>query len=145
LTAAAPTELPDRDSSLAVRERKGGMTKLARLARKGAGLTALTIVVLSIVPMRPHLLGNDYYEHLIAYFVTGTLFAIGYPRPVQLLSGVVLFAVCAGSLEFAQWWIPHRTASVGGFVTATIGAWIGIVITVLIKWAHECMFDFSYK
>src|SRR5262245_53063358 len=121
------------------------MTKLVRLARIGAGITALAIVVLSIVPMRPHLLGNDHYEHLIAYFVTGSLFAAGYPRPVQLLSGVVLFAVAAGSLEFAQWWIPHRTASVGGFVTATIGAWLGIVITVLIRRAHDCKFVFSYK
>jgi VanZ family protein len=124
---------------------KGAMTRFARFARMGTGLTALTIVVLSIMPMRPHLLGNDYYEHLIAYFVTGSLFAIGYPRPVQLLSGVVLFVVSAGSLELAQWWIPHRTASVGGFVTATIGAWIGIVITVLVRRACERKFVVSYK
>jgi VanZ family protein len=121
------------------------MTKITRLARIGTGLTALMIVFLSIVPMRPHLLGNDYYEHLIAYFVTGSLFAVGYPRPVQLLSGAVLFAVCAGSLELAQWWIPSRTSSVGGFVSATIGAWIGLVITVLVRRVHERKFIVSYK
>jgi hypothetical protein len=47
------------------------MTKLAMLTRMGAGLAALAIIVLSVVPgnMRPHLLGNDHYEHFAAYFI----------------------------------------------------------------------------
>jgi VanZ family protein len=121
------------------------MKNLVGRARIGAGITALMIIVLSVVPMRPHLLGNDYLEHVIAYFVTGSLFAIGYRRPVQLLSGAVLFAVCAGSLEVAQLWIPGRTASVGGFVTAAIGAWLGIVITAFVRRAHERKFVVAYK
>ena len=121
------------------------MTKVARLARIGAGLTAFTIIVLSIVPIRPHVLGNDYYEHVIAYFVAGSLFSIGYRRPGQLLSGAVLFTLCAGVLELAQRWIPHRTASVGGFMTAAIGAWMGIVITALVRRARERKFTISYE
>ena len=123
------------------------MTKLVRLARMGAGLTALTILVLSVVPgtLRPHLLGNDYCEHFIAYFVTGCLFAIGYPRPIQLLSSGVLLAVCAGLLEFVQLRIPGRTANVGGFVTAAVGAWIALVIVVLVRRARERKLVISYK
>ena len=50
-----------------------------------------TIIVLSVMPgnMRPHVLGNDYYEHFAAYFITGGLLAIGYLRPMQLLSSGV--------------------------------------------------------
>lgn len=123
------------------------MTKLVRLARMGARLTALTIVVLSVVPgtMRPHLLGNDYFEHFIAYFVTGSLFAIGYPRPIQWLSSGVLLAICAGLLEFVQLWIPGRTADVGGFVTAAVGAWVALVIVVFVRRAHERKLVVSYK
>lgn len=123
------------------------MTKLVRFARMGAGLSALTIIVLSVVPgtMRPHLLGYDYCEHVIAYFVTGSLFAIGYPRVIQLLSSGVLLALCAGLLEFVQLWIPGRTANVGGFVTGAVGAWTALVIVVLVRRAHERKFVVSYK
>jgi VanZ family protein len=112
-----------------------------------AGLTVLTIIVLSVLPgkMRPHILGNDYYEHFVAYFVAGSLFAIGYLRPMQLLSTGVLLALCAGALEFVQLWIPGRTASTGGFATATIGAWIGLLLIAVIRRAHERKFAVSYK
>jgi len=128
-------------------EGKDAMTTVVRLARIGGGLTAFTIVVLSVVPgtMRPHLLGNDYFEHFIAYFVTCSLFAIGYPRPIQLLSSGVLLAICAGLLEFVQLWIPGRTANVGGFVTAAVGAWIALLIVVLVRRAHERKLVVSYK
>jgi hypothetical protein len=123
------------------------MTRLVRLTRKGAMLTALIIIVLSVMPgkMRPHLLGNDYCEHFIAYFVAGSLFAVGYPRPLQRLSNGVLLAIGAGSLELIQLWIPGRTSSVGGFVSAAAGAWIGVLIIVLVKWAHEHKLVVSYK
>jgi VanZ family protein len=117
------------------------------LARMGAGLAVLAVIVLSVVPgnMRPHLLGNDYYEHFAAYFITGSLLAIGYLRPMQLLSSGVLLAMCAGSLEFAQLWIPGRTASIGEFATGTIGAWIGVLVIVVIRRAHERGIVVSYK
>jgi VanZ family protein len=109
------------------------VTKLVILSRIGAGLSALTIIVLSVVPMRPHILGNDYCEHFIAYFVTGSLLAIGYPRPMQLLSSGVLLAVGAGSLEFVQLWIPSRTANVGGFIASAVGAGIGLLIMIVVR------------
>ncbi len=123
------------------------MTKLVRLTRGGAGLTVLTIIVLSVMPgkMRPHILGNDYYEHFVAYFVAGSLLAMGYLRPIQLLSSGILLAICAGSLEFIQLWIPGRTSSAGGFASAAIGAWIGLLVMVVIRRAHERKFVVSYK
>jgi len=117
------------------------------LTRMGAGLTVLTITLLSLVPgnMRPHILGNDYCEHFTAYFITGSLWAIGYLRPMQLLSSSVLLAICAGSLEFVQLWIPGRTANAAGFATSAIGAWIGLLVIVVVRRAHERKFIVSYK
>ena len=118
------------------------MKKLVMLARMAAWLAVLTIIVLSVVPgnMRPHLLRNDYAEHFVAYCITGSLFAIGYQRPMQLLSIGVLLAICAGSLEFIQLWIPRRTASVSDFEVSTIGAWIGLMAVVVVRRAREHMF-----
>src|SRR6266513_3941954 len=80
---------------------EGAVRKLVMLTRTSAGLAALTIIVLSVVPgnLRPHLLGNDYCEHFAAYLIMGSLLAVGYLRPMQLLSSGVLLAICAGSLE----------------------------------------------
>jgi len=115
--------------------------------RMGAGLAVLTIIGLSVMPgkMRPHILGNDHYEHFVAYFVAGSLLAMGYLRPIQLLSSGILLAICAGSLEFIQLWIPGRTSSAGGFASAAIGAWIGLLVMVVIRRAHERKFVVSYK
>jgi VanZ family protein len=123
------------------------VTKLVMLARMGAWLAVLAIIVLSVVPgkMRPHILGNDYCEHFAAYFITGSLLAIGYLRPMQLLSSGVLLAICAGSLEFVQLWVPGRTASVADFAISTIGAWIGLLVIVVVRRAHERKFVVSYK
>ena len=117
------------------------------LTRTSAGLAALTIIVLSVVPgnLRPHLLGNDYCEHFVAYLITGSLLAIGCRRLMQLLSSGVLLAICAGSLEFIQLWIPGRTASAGEFATSTTGAWTGLLVIVLVRQAHERKIVVSYK
>jgi VanZ family protein len=133
--------------SLAAYWRKDVVMKLVKLTRRAAGLTVLTIIVLSVMPgkMRPHILGNDYLEHFVAYFVAGSLLALGYLRPMQLLSSGILLAICAGSLEFVQLWIPGRTSSVGGFTSATVGAWIGLLVIVVVRRAHERKFVVSYK
>ena len=117
------------------------------LTRMGAGLAVLTVIALSVVPgnMRPHVLGNDYYEHFAAYFIIGSLLAFGYLRLLQLLSSGVLLAICAASLEFVQLWIPGRTASAGGFATSAFGAWIGLLVIVVVRRAHERAFFVSYK
>jgi VanZ family protein len=113
------------------------LTKLTMLTRMGAGLTVLIITLLSLMPgnMRPHILGNDRLEHFAAYFVTGSLWAIG--RPMQLLSSGVLLAIGAGSLEFVQLWIPGRTASAGDFATSAIGAWTWLLAIIAVRRAHE--------
>jgi len=117
------------------------------LTRMGAGLATLTIIVLSVVPgnMRPHVLGNDLYEHFVAYFIAGILLAVGCLRPMQWLSSGVLLAVCGGSLELVQLWIPGRTASAADFATSTIGAWIGLLVVVAIRRAHHRRIVPSYK
>jgi VanZ family protein len=121
--------------------------KLVLPARIAAWLAVLTIIALSVVPgtMRPHVLGNDYAEHFVAYFIAGSLFAIGYQRSQQLLSSGVLLATCAGLLEFVQLWIPGRTASIRDFEVSTIAAWIGLLAVVLIRLTRKRMFVVSYK
>lgn len=123
------------------------MTKVVRLARMAGWLAVLAIVVLSVVPgsMRPHLFGHDSAEHFVAYFIAGGLFASGYLRPMQFLLSGVLLAVCAGSLEFVQLWIPARTASAGEFATSAIGAWVGLLIIASIRRARERKLVASYK
>jgi VanZ family protein len=121
--------------------------KLVLSARIAAWLAVLIIVVLSVVPgtMRPHVLGNDYAEHFVAYFIAGSLFAIGYRRSRQLLASGVLLATCAGLLEFVQLWIPGRSASISDFEVSTIAAWIGLLAVVLIRLTGKRMFVMSYK
>jgi VanZ family protein len=117
------------------------------LTRMGARLAVLTIIVLSVVPgkMRPSVLGNDLYEHFAAYFIAGSLLAVRYLRPMQLLVSGVLLAICGGSLELVQLWIPGRTASVAEFATSALGAWVGLLVMILARRAYERKFVVSYK
>jgi hypothetical protein len=107
------------------------------LIRAGAWLAVLTIIVLSVVPgnLRPHVLGNDYFEHLAAYVIASSLLALGFPRPMQQLASWTLLATCAGVLELAQRSIPGRTASIGEFATGVFGAGLGIVAIFVIRLA----------
>jgi VanZ family protein len=113
--------------------------KLLTLARIGAGLAVLTIIVLSVVPgnMRPHVLGNDLYEHFAAYFITGGLLAAGDLCPVRLFLSGVLLALCGGSMEVAQFWIPGRTASAVDFAISTMGAWVGLLAMAVVRRVRE--------
>lgn len=108
--------------------------KFAMLARIVAWPTVAAIIVLSVVPgsVRPHILGNDRVEHFVAYLVVGSLFAIGYVRPLQLLWSGVMLTVCAGALELAQLLIPGRLASPRDFIVSATGAWIGFLIGAVI-------------
>jgi hypothetical protein len=128
-------------------ERKDAATKLVMLTRMGARLAVLTIIVLSVVPgnMRPNVLGNDLYEHFAAYFIAGGLLAVGYLRPMQLLVSGVLLGICGGSLELVQLWIPGRTASVAEFATSALGAWVGLLVIIVVRRAYERQFVVSYK
>jgi hypothetical protein len=122
------------------------LTKVVMLSRMAAWLAVLAIIVLSVVPgsLRPHILGNGRAEHFVAYFITGGLFAIGYFRPMQQLASGVMLAICAGSLEFLQLWIPGRTANARDFAASTIGAWVGLLIIASIRPALERKLMVSY-
>jgi VanZ family protein len=115
------------------------MTKLVKFGRLGAGISVLTIVILSVVPgnMRPHILGNDPVEHFVAYSITGNLLAVGYLRPMQLLASGVLLPVCAGLLELAQTWIPGRMPSAGEFTVSAIGTWVGLLAVIVVRLARD--------
>jgi len=128
-------------------ERRVSVKKLPIFAKTAAWLALLVVIFLSVVPgsMRPHILQNDYAEHFVAYFISGSLFAIGYQRPMQLLSSAVLLATCAASLEVIQLWIPGRTASVGGFEISAIGAWMGLMAVVFVRRARARRFVVSHK
>ncbi len=111
------------------------MTKGATLTRFGAWPALAAIIVLSVVPgtMRPHVLGNDRAEHFIAYLIVASLFAIGYLRPLQLLSSGLLLTLCAGALELAQLSIPGRLASPLDFLASTTGIWTGFLIVFAVR------------
>jgi hypothetical protein len=111
-------------------ERERAVTKVAMMARLVAWPAVAAIIVLSVVPgsVRPHVLGNDRVEHFVAYLVVGSLFAIGYVRPLQLLSSGVMLTICAGALELTQLLIPGRLASPRDFIVSVTGAWIGFLV-----------------
>src|SRR4051794_7021569 len=108
------------------------------LARMAAWPAVVVIIILSVVPgsVRPHMLGNDRAEHFFAYLIAGSLFAIGYVRPLRWLSGGVILTICAGALELIQLLIPGRLASPRDFIVSTIGAWIGFLTVVAIGQAR---------
>jgi hypothetical protein len=121
----------------AATKRETALTKVTTLVRIEAWLAVLIVIVLSVIPgnMRPHVLANGYYEHFTAYFITGSLMGIGYSRPKQLLSSAIMLALCGGTLEIVQLWIPDRTADVGDFAASAFGAWAALVLTCVIRWA----------
>jgi hypothetical protein len=118
-------------------QNKEALMKLMTLIRLGAGLAVLTITILSVVPgnVRPHILGNDRFEHFAAYFLTASLCAIG--CPMQMFASGVLLVIGAGSLELAQLWIPGRMASAGEFAMSAIGTWAGLLTILAVRRAHE--------
>jgi VanZ family protein len=121
------------------------VTRIVKLTRTGAWLAVVTIIVLSVVPgdMRPEILRSDYVEHFTAYLIAGGLFAAGYQ--LSLLSSGALLALSAGALELVQLWIPGRIASAGDFAAGAIGAWIGLLVIVVVRRAYERMLVVSYK
>jgi VanZ family protein len=81
-------------------------------------------------------MGNGYYEHFTAYFITASLLTIAYSRPMQLLANCAMLTIGAGVLEVVQLAIPGRTASIADFAVGIIGAGIGVVVTSLITRIH---------
>ena len=123
------------------------MSKLKSLARVGAAVLALSIVLLSLVPssMRAHILRSDHLEHFVAYLAVASLWTVGNRNSGKLLASGLLLAIGAGFLEVAQLWIPGRTASIVDFASSAIGAWVGLLLVIVVRRAHARAFVISYK
>jgi hypothetical protein len=95
----------------------------------------LMIIFLSVVPgnARPQVLADKHIEHFGAYFVTGCLFALAYPRPRQLVLSCALLSVCVAVLESVQLEIPGRTSSFTDFAVSTCGASVGLLLTFILN------------
>jgi peptidoglycan/LPS O-acetylase OafA/YrhL len=106
------------------------LAKLTTLVRVVAWLAVLMIVMLSVVPgrMRPHAMASGHLEHFTAYFIAGSLLAIGYPRARQWVASAIILALCGGMLEIIQLWIPHRLSRMSDFLASVTGAWSGIIV-----------------
>jgi VanZ family protein len=95
----------------------------------------LMIIFLSVVPgnLRPHVIADKHIEHFAAYFITGCLSALAYPRPRQLFLSCPLLSACAAILELVQLEIPGRTSSITDFTVSTCGACLGPLLTFILK------------
>jgi VanZ family protein len=93
----------------------------------------LMIVFLSVVPggLRPHVMADKHIEHFAAYFITGCLFALAYPR--QLFLSCALLTACTAVLELVQLEIAGRTSSITDFAVSTYGACLGLLLTFLLN------------
>lgn len=109
------------DADRADFKRRG--TGMKTVVRCGACLAVAVTFVLSVVPgsLRPHVLGNEYYEHFAAYVITGGLLAIVLSGRRRLLWSGGLLILGAGLLEIVQLWIPGRTANPLDFVASAFG------------------------
>lgn len=107
---------------------------LVRSLWLAAGYVGLAmIVMLSLAPAaaRPHSGYGGEYEHLLAYALVGFAFAMGCRTTKwQLLSGVALSSASA-ILELLQTFVPGRTPEITGFVTSSLGAWLGLAVALV--------------
>ena len=71
-----------------------------------------------------------YFEHFLAYGVTGAAFCLGYEQKQKLLS-IYLLIFCA-VIEILQPFVPGRHARLADFVTDAIAVWAGIAMVSFI-------------
>jgi hypothetical protein len=64
---------------------------------------------------------------------------------LAMLSTGAFLAISARSLDFIQLWIPGLIASTREFAAGAIGAWIGLLVTVVLRRPYERVFVISYK
>jgi VanZ family protein len=93
-------------------------------------IAAVVIIVLSVVPgdLRPQVLEDKHFEHFLAYFVAGGLFATGYLQARLVIFLGILLTLCSGIVEIAQLGIAGRTANIFDFIASASGTWIGLVV-----------------
>ncbi len=89
-------------------------------------------VALTIVPPEFRLVTGapSWLEHFAMFFITGSAFALGYPRSDYVLSAAAIaFTAC---LELLQLFAPGRHARISDFVIDALSALIGIAISSLL-------------
>jgi VanZ family protein len=103
---------------------------LASVFRFAGWIGILIIAVLSLVPgaERPHTGAPSQIEHYAAYLLVGFVLALGYVQNRSVVSIGLLLVLYAGLLEFAQLFIPGRSARVIDILVSAMGAWTGIVL-----------------
>lgn len=109
-------------------------------------LAGIAIVVLSVVPgnERPHTGLPGYMEHVIAYLITSTLFTLAHPTRRNSAIVAVALSLLAGAMEILQLYIPGRHSSFDDFAVSSVGAIIGVVLTLLfIRYLHDARQEHS--
>jgi VanZ family protein len=100
--------------------------------RIAAGLLALTILALSVVPpgLRP-VAASQNVEHLLVYMAFGGLFGLSFPGRYRLQ---VLVAVAfAAAIEVIQIGVPGRHARISDLVVDASGALIGLLAAAMLE------------
>ena len=92
------------------------------------------VAVLSLIPLRPHVLASGKVEHIAAYALTSLAFIGGYwsnqkfRRNITLVLGLIVYA---GLLEFLQHWSPGRTPAWLDFLASSTGVVIGAIAVLV--------------
>ena len=98
-----------------------------------AGTGCVLIAILSLVPgyLRPHTGASGSFEHFAAYLMVAGAFAMGLrsERSVLVMAAVLMLA--AGLFEIAQIDIPGRNPGLTGFVSSSLGAWVGVALAAV--------------
>lgn len=102
-----------------------------------AGLAAA-----SLVPDRdrlPHSPFPGQIEHFLAYAAVAAIAGLAFGRYLRLRVLLLIIALYAGLLEFAQRWAPERTPSLLDFAASAAGAAVGIALCALMFRVIEAM------
>jgi VanZ family protein len=105
----------------------------ATITRFLAWLLVAAITALSISPaeFRPVTPAPSFLEHFTVFLLTGMAFCFGYRDRKVVVS--VFLTLFAGSLEFAQLWIPGRHSRLSDLLVNIAGALVGIAAIALIS------------
>jgi VanZ family protein len=111
---------------------------LASVFRLAGWIGVLIIAVLSLVPgaERPHTGAPSQIEHYAAYLLVGFALALGYVQNRSVVTIGLLLVLYAGLLEFAQLFIPGRSARVLDVLVSAMGAWTGIMLAFLFHYRN---------
>ncbi len=88
------------------------------------------VVALSLLPgeSAPHVGVWDKLQHFLAYGLVASVGAIGYAGKTRHILVAVGLTIQGCLLEFFQWFIPGREASLGDALANTIGVLAGVVV-----------------